>query len=185
MGTGFWLLALLWLPVLVIGAIVLKYLPYLDYVPSPDKLRITISALTLVPMGEVQVWVRLLPLMAMALVVFASVGLLIALLCRELWRLGYRRSAWAIAAVAAATTAAQLPLGMDLFLPGFALRFQGIVGPYLAQLYYAGQMLPTWIVLYVAALNLILWGGVLFLQHRRQMAKPGRFRTGEHGAPPA
>ena len=82
-GAGFWLLALLWLPAEVIGGILIEFFPSLGATPSEDELRVFLLPLVVVPMGEVQMWVRLLPMFATTLLVFSPAGLMIALPCRS------------------------------------------------------------------------------------------------------
>ena len=77
--SGFWVLALLWLPAEVIGALLIEFFPYLGATPSEDELGIIMLPLVAVPMGEVQLWVRLLPIFATTLLVFSPAGLMVAL----------------------------------------------------------------------------------------------------------
>ncbi len=85
---GFWLLALLWLPAAVAATAAVRFaggpLAGADFGPA---------------------------LLSLAPVAFC--GLPLALACRRLWRLGYRRGAWAAGAgLGAATAAAALPAGL-------------------------------------------------------------------------
>lgn len=85
---GFWLLALLWLPAAVAATAAVRFaggpLAGADFAPA---------------------------LLSLAPVAFC--GLPLALACRRLWRLGYRRGAWAAGAgLGAATAAAALPAGL-------------------------------------------------------------------------
>ena len=172
-GVGFWLLALLWLPAQVIGAVLIEFFPSLGASPSEDELRVFLMPLVVVPMGEVQLWVRLLPMLATALFVFAPAGLMVALPCRQLWRLGYRRAAWTVGAVAALTTAALLSLAMNLFLLVTAPEFVGTTERIVGTLYYSAQQLPADIPVYLAVFNLPLLAVVLLLGHRKRTRNGG------------
>ncbi|MCY4408533.1 MAG: hypothetical protein OXC15_19370, partial [Rhodospirillaceae bacterium] len=58
-------------------------------------------------------WAATVPMAVSSLVVAAPCGLPLALGCRRLWRLGYRRGAWtAGVALGAATVAVTLPAGL-------------------------------------------------------------------------
>ena len=85
---GFWLLALLWLPAAVAATAAVRFAggPLAGADPGA-------ALLSLAPV--------------------AFCGLPLALACRRLWRLGYRRGAWAAGAgLGAATAAAALPAGL-------------------------------------------------------------------------
>ena len=172
-SVGFWLLALLWLPAEMIGGILIEFFPYLGSTPSEDELRVFLVPLVVMPMGEVQVWVRLLPMFATALLVFSPAGLMIALPCRHLWRLGYHRASWAVGAVAALSTAALLSVAMELFLLVSAPEFVGTTGQIVGTLYYGAQMLPADIAVYLAAFNLPLLAMVLLLRHCKRTRYEG------------
>ena len=167
-GMGFWLLALLWLPALVIGVILIQLFPSLGASPSELELSVFHPQLTVVPMGEVQLWVRLLPMFVIALFVFSPAGLTVALPCRQLWRLGYHRTAWGVGVVAVLTNAALLSLAMELFLLVSAPSFFGTAGRIVETLYYLAQVLPADIPVYLAALNLPLLAVVLLLGPRNR-----------------
>ncbi|MDE0097612.1 MAG: hypothetical protein OXS40_14785 [Gammaproteobacteria bacterium] len=163
-SVGLWLLALLWLPVLVIGTILADIFPSLGASPSEFELSVFHPPLTVVPMGEVQLWVRFVPMFVIALFVFSPAGLAVALPCRQLWRLGYRRTAWIIGVVAALTNAALLALAMELFLLVSAPSFSGTIGQIVGTLYYLAQTLPADIPVYLAIFNLPLLTVVLLLR---------------------
>ena len=165
----FWLLALLWLPALVIGAVLIHWFPFLGASPAELELTVLHPSLTVVPMGEVQLWVRLVPMFVIALFVFSPAGLAVALPCRQLWRLGYRRAAWITGAAAALTSTALLTLAMELFLPVTAPEFSGTTGRLVETLYSLAQVLPTDIPVYLAAINLPLLAAVLLLGRRDRM----------------
>ena len=179
-GVGFWLLSLLWLPAEVIGALLIEFFPYLGTTPSEVELGIIMSPLVAVPMGEVQLWVRLLPMLATTLLVFSPAGLMVALPCRQLWRLGYRRVAWTVGAAAAVSTAALLSLAMELFMLVSPPEFTGVAGRIVGTLYYAGQWFPSDIAVYLAVLNLPLLAVVMLLARRGQIrnGRPGNGGTG-------
>ena len=160
---GFWLLSLLWLPALVIGAILIDTYPSLGASPSEFELSVFHPSLTIVPMGEVQLWVRFVPMFVIALFVFSPAGIAVALPCRQFWRLGYRRAAWTIGIAAALTNAALLALAMNLFLLASAPSFSGTIGQIVGTLYYLAQTLPADIPVYLAIFNLPLLAVVLLL----------------------
>ena len=172
-STGFWLLALLWLPVLVIGTILIDMYPSLGASPSEFELSVLHPPLVVVPMGEVQLWVRFVPMFVIALFVFSPAGLAVALPCRQLWRLGYRRTAWIVGVVAALTSAALLTLAMELFLLVSAPSFSGTTGQIVGTLYYLAQTLPADIPVYLAIFNLPLLAAVLLLGRRNRTRNGG------------
>lgn len=139
---AFWLLALSWLPALVIGAVLIQFSPSLGASPSEAELRVLHPPLAVVPMGEVALWVRLVPAFAIALFVFSPAGLAVALPCRQLWRLGYGRAAWIAGAVAAFANATLLSLAMGLFLPVTAQEFVGS-GRWIVDMLYLAQQMPV------------------------------------------
>ena len=103
---GFWALALLWLPVGVVASAVVR-------------------------LGtEPAMWMSMLMAMG-SLVPVAPCGLPLALGCRRLWRLGYRRTAWtAGVGLGAVTVAASL--------------VAGLLGPIAIALYAVTLSLPVW-----------------------------------------
>ncbi len=179
-NTGFWLLALLWLPALVIGAILVDIFPSLGASPSEFELSVFHPPLAVVPLGEVQLWVRFLPMFVIALFVFSPAGLAVALPCRQLWRLGYRRTAWTIGVAAALTNAALLTLAMELFLLVSAPSFSGNIGQVVGTLYYLAQTLPADISVYLAIFNLPLLVVVLLLGRRNRTRNEGSDIDGDH-----
>lgn len=179
-GTWFWLLSLLWLPALVIGAILIELFPALGASPSEFDLSVFHLPLTVVPMGEVQLWVRLVPMFVIALFVFSTAGLTVALPCRQLWRLGYRRTAWTVGMVAVLTNAALMTLAMELFLLVSAPSFSGTIGQIVGTLYYLAQTLPADIPVYLAIFNLPLLLVVLLLGRRNRTRDGGSGIDGDH-----
>lgn len=184
-GVGFWLLSLLWLPALVIGAVLIELFPSLGASPSEFELSVLHPPLTVVPMGEVQLWARLVPMLVIALFVFSPAGLTVALPCRQLWRLGYRRAAWTVGMVAALTNAALLSLAMELFLLVSAPRFFGTTGQIVETLYYLAQALPADIPVYLASFNLPLLAAVLLLGRRNRTRNGRSGNDGDCGEPDA
>ena len=111
---GFWPLALLWLPAGLAATMAVRF-------GSEHGLP---EAGGMVP--------AMLLMTAGSLVLVAPCGLPLALGCRRLWRLGYRRGAWwAGIALGAVTVAASL--------------VAGLLGPVAIALYAAGLSLPVWI----------------------------------------
>ncbi len=103
---GFWILALLWLPVGVVATAVVRF------------------------GAESAMWMSML-MAAGSLVPVAPCGLPLALGCRRLWRLGYRRAAWtAGVGLGAVTVAASL--------------VAGLLGPIGIAVYAVTLSLPVW-----------------------------------------
>ena len=103
---GFWALALLWLPAGVVASAVVRF------------------------GTESATWMSMLMAMG-SLVPVAPCGLPLALGCRRLWRLGYRRTAWtAGVGLGAVTVAASL--------------VAGLLGPIAIALYAVTLSLPVW-----------------------------------------
>ena len=177
-GAGFWLLALLWLPLLVSGAVLIQFFPSLGASPSEVELRVFHPELTVVPMGEVPLWVRLVPVFAIALFVFSPAGLAAALPCRQLCCLGYSRAAWTAGAAAALATLLALATGSVLSVT--APESVGSGCPLVVVLYLAQQQLSVDMPVYLAAFNLPLLAAVLRLGRRNRMRKKG---SGINGAP--
>ena len=106
MRRGFWALALLWLPVGVVASAVVRF------------------------GAESAMWMSML-MAAGSLVPVAPCGLPLALGCRRLWRLGYRRAAWtAGVGLGAVTVAASL--------------VAGLLGPIAIAVYAVTLSLPVW-----------------------------------------
>ena len=112
-GRGFWALALLWLPAGVVTQALVRFLP--ETGPQADP--------GLSPV--------MLPMLAGSLALVAPCGLPLALGCRRVWRLGYRRGAgWTWIALGAVTVAASV--------------VAGLLGPAAIALYAAVLSLPVW-----------------------------------------
>ena len=106
---GFWLLALLWLPAGVVATAAVRFAPEM----------------------EPGMWLWMALMWAGSLVPVAPCGLPLALGCRRLWRLGYRRAAWtAGTGLGAVTVAASL--------------VAGLLGPVAIAVYAAVLSLPVW-----------------------------------------
>ena len=110
---GFWLLALLWLPTGVMATAAVRFGPGTGSAPPG-------------------MWVMAMVMSAGSLVFVAPCGLPLALGCRRVWRLGYRRSAWwAGTGLGAVTVAASL--------------LAGLLGPLAIAAYAAVISLPVWV----------------------------------------
>ena len=121
-GRGFWTLALLWLPAGVVTQALVRFGAETEPHADPG-----LSA-------------AMLPMLAGSLVVVAPCGLPLALGCRRVWRLGYRRGAgWAWIGLGAATVAASVV---------------------------AGLLGPVAIAVYAVVLSLPVWGAWWWLAHR-------------------
>ena len=91
----FWALALAWLPVGVVAKALVRF--------GGDS----------GPAAEPGAWVAAVPMMAVSLLPVAPCGLPLALGCRRLWWLGYRRGAWiAGIGLGAVTVAASVVAGL-------------------------------------------------------------------------
>ena len=112
MRHGFWPLALLWLPAGVAAQAVVRFVagggPPGDSYPWPEALAAAGSLLLIAPCG--------LPL---------------ALGCRRLWRLRYRRAAWVVGVGLGAVTVA-------------ASLVAGLLGPVAIAIYAIVLSLPVW-----------------------------------------
>ena len=106
---GFWPLALLWLPTGVVVQAALRF--------GPSAVRFADAGEAMAALGS--------------LALAAPCGLPLALGCRRLWRLGYRRGAWA----------AGIGFGV-LTIP--ATVFAGLLGPVAIAVSAAVLSLPVW-----------------------------------------
>ncbi len=107
---GFWPLALLWLPAGVMAQAVIRF--------GPSAVGFADSGEALAALGS--------------LAVAVPCGLPLALGCRRLWRLGYRRAAWATAIGLGALTVQ-------------ATVVAGLLGPVAIAVCAAVLSLPVWI----------------------------------------
>ena len=113
----FWALALLWLPAGVVATALVRF--------GADG----------GPAAEPGMWLAAVPVMVGSLVPTAPCGLPLALGCRRLWRLGYRRAAWMAGIGLGAVTAA-------------ASLLAGLLGPVAIALYAVVLSVPVWIAWY-------------------------------------
>ena len=111
---GFWPLALLWLPAGVVVQAAVRFLPGTDGPPEPGM------------------WVTTALMAAPSLVVVAPCGLPLALGCRRLWRLRYRRAAWAVGVSLGVVTIASSVVA-------------GLLGPVAIAAYAVVLSLPVWL----------------------------------------
>ena len=92
---GFWPLALLWLPAGIAAQAAVRF--------GPD----------VVAAGTPGPWLAAMAMEGLSLAPLVPCGLPLALGCRRLWRLGYRRAAWAAGVtLGALTVVAALPAGL-------------------------------------------------------------------------
>ena len=92
---GFWPLALLWLPVGVVTTTAFHFM------------------LEMTPSEMFGMWLPMVLAAAPSLIVVAPCGLPLALACRRLWWLGFRRAAWGVGAgLGAITVAVSLLTGL-------------------------------------------------------------------------
>ena len=84
------------------------------------------------PSAEPGMWVAMVLMAAPSLIIVAPCGLPLALGCRRLWRLGYRRSAW-VASIGTGVVTVMASLVAGLF------------GPLLILIYVVVLSLPVWI----------------------------------------
>ena len=113
----FWALALLWLPAGVVAQAFVRF--------GVDS----------GPPAEPGMWLARVPMMAGSLVPVAPCGLPLALGCRRLWWLGYRRCAWMAGIGLGAVTVA-------------ASVVAGLLGPIAIALYAVVLSVPVWIAWY-------------------------------------
>ena len=109
---GFWMLALLWLPAGVAAQAAVRFPPAAG------------------PPGEPNFWSAVLTA-AGSLILVAPCGLPLALGCRRLWRLRYRRAAWVAGMGLGAVTVA-------------ASVVAGLLGPVAIAVYAIVLSLPVW-----------------------------------------
>ena len=110
---GFWPLALLWLPAGVVAQAAVRF--------GPDAL----AAGTLGP------WLAAMAMGGLSLAPLVPCGLPLALGCRRLWRLGYRRGAWMTGVGLGAMT---IPVAV----------FAGLLGPLAIVVGAVVLSLPVW-----------------------------------------
>lgn len=113
----FWVLALLWLPAGVVAQAAVRFLPGHGLPESGGM----VPAMLLMSAGS--------------LVPVAVCGLPLALGCRRLWRLGYRRAAWMAGTGLGAVTVAVSVVA-------------GLLGPLAIAVYAAALSAPVWIAWY-------------------------------------
>ena len=113
----FWALALLWLPAGLVAQAIVRF--------EADS----------GPAAEPGVWLATAAMMAISLVPVAPCGLPLALGCRRLWWLGYRRGAWMAGFVFGAVTVA-------------ASLLAGLLGPAAIAVYAVVLSVPVWIAWY-------------------------------------
>ena len=111
---GFWPLALLWLPVGVVTTTAFHFM-----------LEMTPSEMT-------GMWLPMVMAAAPSLIVVAPCGLPLALACRRLWWLGFRRAAWGVGVALGTVTVA-------------ALLLPGLLGPLAIVVTAVVFSLPVWI----------------------------------------
>ena len=152
---GFWILALSWLPTAVIAQIV-RY----DWLRSGpfDWVTVLWSQAPLFGFAsnpDISTLQFFWPVLAIAVIVFAYISVLPALLCRQIWRLGYRRSAWAAGTAIAFATVAVLGGVSD----GFEEFNFDLMGSMI--------FLPIWTAVYMALFSLLLWVGLVSITRRK------------------
>lgn len=155
MSAGFWALALLWLPIAERTDFLISAAAWMDGVGH----------------SAAHVYLYLLVSSAVALAVLAPMGLPSALLCREVWRSGYRRMAWATGAVILTAAVAILSSGEESI---YALLW-AIGGVALAPSVLA-PVLPVWVLVCTAVLGITVWTAGATLRHRRKCSAPTRRR---------
>ena len=98
--------------------------------------------------GEMSTSPLFWPMLAVVVVIFSYISVLPALLCRRLWHLGYRRSAW-IAGLAIAIATVFVIGGTSSGLE--ELNYDLIVTMF---------FLPVWTALYMALFSFLLCAGL-------------------------
>ena len=154
MQAGFWILALSWLP----AAVIMKIVNYEQFHFSPmdwvEILRWEAPRLGLVSNPDVSTLQLFWPVLAVAAVIFAYISLPPALLCRQLWRLGYRRSAWTAGLAIAIAT---------VFVIGGTGKVLEEINLELGRMMF---FLPVWTAAYMALFSLLLCVGLVLLSRR-------------------
>ena len=141
----FWLLALAWLPLLYCGFWVFGFLHFVLVFGMPMEIVVE---------RYVPHWPRIPKYLVASLAVLGPIGLPPALLCRQVWRSGHRRTA-RVAWIAMAAITAVL-----LFRYGIPTNADhGLVIVVI-------HLLPVWIVVYLAIFSAPLWIAVLLLERR-------------------
>ena len=113
----FWALALLWLPAGVVAQAAVRF--GADFGPT----------------AEPGPWLATVPIMAASLLPVAPCGLPLALGCRQLYRLGYRRGAWVAGIVLGAVT-----------VPASVMA--GLLGPVAIAFFAVVLSVPVWVARY-------------------------------------
>ena len=151
---GFWILALSWLPFPVITNIV-NYEPH--HFGAPDWVEAfwwDAPRIGFTNSGEMSTSPLFWPMLAVVVVIFAYISVLPALLCRRLWRLGCRWSAW-IAGLAIAIATVFLIGGMSSGLEEINFDLIGMTA-----------FLPVWTVFYMALFSFLLCAGLALISRR-------------------
>ncbi len=113
----FWALALLWLPAGVVAQAAVRF--GADFGPT----------------AEPGPWLATVPMMVASLLPVVPCGLPLALGCRQLYRLGYRRGAWVAGIVLGAVTVA-------------ASVMAGLLGPVAIAFFAVVLSVPVWVAWY-------------------------------------
>lgn len=176
---GFWVLALVWFPAVVIASILAGSWSAWTIAYPADREFLLPPALTLIPMGEVQLWVRFLPIFATALLVFSPAGLMIGLLCRQIRRRGYRRAAWAVAAAVAIPTAILSLVATQGSTP--VLPPDLLIGAHriVQSLDATTHFMPVHVAMPVAAFSILLWVAVASIKRFRNARNEGLGALGD------
>ena len=152
---GFWILALSWLPVVVVTRIV-NYERFnsgpLDWV---EVLWLQVQLYGLAGNPDMSTSPFFWQMLTVVVVIFAYISVLPALLCRQIWRLGYRRSAW-IAGAAIAITTVLVVGGASNSLEEFNYDLIGMT-----------MFLPVWTAAFMALFSLLLCVGLVLIQRRK------------------
>ena len=111
---GFWPLALLWLPAGVVAQAAVRF--------GPDAVAV----------GTPGPWLAAMAMEGLSLALLVPCGLPLALGCRRLWRLGYRRAAWMAGIGLGAVT---IPVAV----------FAGLLGPVAIAVCAVALGVPVWL----------------------------------------
>ena len=140
MTASFWAVALMWVPAIEVVDHLVSVVPWMDAVVPP------------VGPAHTLMWLLL------AILILAPMGLPSALLCRWLWRLGYRRMAWSASIVVFAATAAIISSDGELIH-----SLQWIIGASAFAPNILAMTLPVWIVVYPAIVGGLVWIAIAML----------------------
>lgn len=140
---------------------------YMSIVERTDFLVSAAAWMDRVSQPTTHVYLYLLVSSAVSLAILAPMGLPSALLCREVWRSGYRRMAWAIGAVILTAAVAILSSGKEsIHALQWAIGWVALAPSVLT------PVLPVWVLVCTAVLGTPVWIAGTALPHRPKCSAP-------------